>query len=153
MISAGLAQAQDTSAAKVVYRSLLEIPLIATSGKEVDLIDKRWVEHTYFLTRKYNKPEKLPEPVIKHKQRGFSRPWKKGHVIHPDMENRGEFLTRPFKLECDRIFVNAKIEEGGSIVVELCDEAGVSMKGLELTRAEYCWSTAEDRALGISSQT
>jgi len=32
-------------------------------------------------------------------------------------------------LECDAIFVNAKIEEGGSIVVEICDEAGVSIKG------------------------
>ena len=62
----GVVKAEDGAAANVEYRSMLDVPLIATSGKGVDFIDKRWVEHTYFLTRQYNKPEKLPEAVLHH---------------------------------------------------------------------------------------
>ncbi len=42
-LSAAQVKAEDAPPVKVEYRSMLDVPLIATSGKEVDFIDKRWV--------------------------------------------------------------------------------------------------------------
>ena len=67
----GIVKGEDAPAVKIEYRSMLDVPLIATSGKEVDFIDKRWVEHTYFLTRNYNKPEKLPDAVLHHENLNY----------------------------------------------------------------------------------
>ena len=42
-----------------------EPELKAEPGTEADFIDRRWVEHTYFLTRKVSQPERFSnEPVI-----------------------------------------------------------------------------------------
>jgi len=40
-------------------------PVSVTPAKEVDFLDARWIEHTYFLTRKLNQPQRFQEePVI-----------------------------------------------------------------------------------------
>ena len=36
----------------------------ADTMTEADFIDARWIEHTYFLSRKLTQPERIPEPVI-----------------------------------------------------------------------------------------
>jgi len=51
---------------RTVYRSMVELPRVATPGKMVDFLDERWVEDTYCLTRELNRAENLPEPVLKH---------------------------------------------------------------------------------------
>ncbi len=52
----------------------------AAAMTEVDFIDERWVEHTYFLTRKVTQPERfLDEPVI-----GESPATSKGTVLPTD---------------------------------------------------------------------
>ena len=52
---------------RIVCRSMMEFPRIATPGKMVDFLDERWVEDTHCLTRKLNRAEKLPEPILKHR--------------------------------------------------------------------------------------
>ena len=52
--------------AKIVCRSMAELPRIATPGKAVDFLDERWVEDTHCLTRKLSRAELLPEPVLRH---------------------------------------------------------------------------------------
>ena len=43
--------------------------------------------------------------------------------------NRGQLLTRPFKLESDKIFVNAQVEDEGSLVIEICNSNGIPIEG------------------------
>ena len=43
--------------------------------------------------------------------------------------NRGQLLTRPFKLESDKIFVNAQVENEGSLVIEICNSNGIPIEG------------------------
>ena len=62
-----LAGGAKKKGAQIVYRSMAEVPRIATPGKMVDFLDQRWVEDSYSLTRQLNRAEKLPEPVLKHK--------------------------------------------------------------------------------------
>lgn len=39
--------------------------LLADAGTAADFVDRRWVEHTYFLTRQVSQPERIsPDPVI-----------------------------------------------------------------------------------------
>ena len=40
-------------------------------------------------------------------------------VIPPYWKDRGMLMTRPFQLQCDKVFLNAKVLEGGSIAVEI----------------------------------
>ena len=39
--------------------------------------------------------------------------------IPPYWRDRGMLMMRPFTLDCERVFLNAKIEKGGSIAVEV----------------------------------
>jgi hypothetical protein len=41
------------------------------------------------------------------------------HEIPPYWRDRGMLMTRPFTLDCERVFLNAKVEDGGSIAVEV----------------------------------
>ena len=47
----------------------------------------------------------------------FERPTER-IKIPPYWLDRGMLMTRPFRLECDSLYLNAKVEEGGSIAVE-----------------------------------
>jgi hypothetical protein len=45
--------------------------LQGNANSQADFLDRRWVEHTYFLTRKVYQPERVsPEPVIADTSRG-----------------------------------------------------------------------------------
>jgi hypothetical protein len=48
-----------------------------------------------------------------------------------DANQTGELATQPFKCEGDRLFVNADARQGGSITVEVLDEAGKPVPGYE----------------------
>ena len=49
----------------------------------------------------------------------FSRPDTPKRRIPPYWLDRGMLMTRPFRLNCEHIFLNAKVEAGGSIAVEI----------------------------------
>ncbi len=55
----------------------------------------------------------------------FTRPAKVSKVP-PYWQDRGMLMTRPFKLECERIFLNARATDGGTIAVEIRDGLDVA---------------------------
>jgi len=57
--------------------------------------------------------------------------------IPPYWRDRGMLMTRPFTLDCERVFLNAKVEEGGSIAVEV-------RKGVDLPTAASPYPLMED---------
>ncbi len=58
--------AGEEGESQIVYRSMVELPRVATPGKMIDFLDERWVEDTHCLTRRLNQAELLPEPVLRH---------------------------------------------------------------------------------------
>jgi hypothetical protein len=40
-------------------------------------------------------------------------------IVPPYWKDRGMLMTRPFRLDCDQIFLNAKALDGGSIAIEI----------------------------------
>jgi hypothetical protein len=53
---------------------------------------------------------------------GVHRPFERQREsieIPPYWIDRGTLMTRPFRLECEKIFLNAKVADGGNIIVEV----------------------------------
>lgn len=61
----GVAAVPATDAVAPVSDAGSDSTLQGNAGTQADFIDRRWVEHTYFLTRKVSQPERFSnEPVI-----------------------------------------------------------------------------------------
>ena len=58
--------------------------------------------------------------------RAFERPDTPKKQIPPYWKDRGMLMTRPFRLDCEELSLNAKVDEGGSISVEIRDGTDVT---------------------------